>query len=207
MWVGFFPIINHPFGVPPFMETPIYDYRCLRPAFVCKSTTSTDWWRTVVKVEKDEPNLVKVEYHHAEPDLQLFSCEKKGVFMSLDSMDLELVWTCDWYAAYAICSIYQHHPTSIIYIHVPRATFLPYGSYGGLGELALSAIAGPKAYPNTWNWMDRQPRDIGESSPVRCCKMESFSNRIGWQMTYIYQPLLCKTRVLLFALCSQSTSI
>jgi hypothetical protein len=132
---------------------------------------------------------------------------KKGVFMSLDSMDLELVWTCDWYAAYAICSIYQHHPTSIIYIHVPRATFLPYGSYGGLGELALSAIAGPKAYPNTWNWMDRQPRDIGESSPVRCCKMESFSNRIGWQMTYIYQPLLCKTRVLLFALCSQSTSI
>ena len=116
MWVGFFPIINHPFGVPPFMETPIYDYRCLRPAFVCNSTTSTDWWRTVVKVEKDEPNLVKVEYHHAEPDLQLFSCEKKGVFMSLDSMDLELVWTCD-----CICHM-LHLPTSSNIYHLHSCT-------------------------------------------------------------------------------------
>ena len=74
------------------METPIYDYRCLRPAFVCNSTTSTDWWRTVVKVEKDEANLVKVEYHHAGYlTCSYFHAKKKGVFMSLDSMHLELV--------------------------------------------------------------------------------------------------------------------
>lgn len=66
------------------------------------------------------------------PDLQLFSCEKKRGFHVpwLDALgtclNLWLIWL--------ICSIYQHHPTSIIYIHVPRATFLPYGSYGGLGE-------------------------------------------------------------------------
>ena len=127
------------------METPIYDYRCLRPAFVCNSTTSTDWWRTVVKVEKDEANLVKVEYHHAGYlTCSYFHAKKRGFHVPW----LDALGTClNLWLIWLICSIYQHHPTSIIYIHVPRATFLPYGSYGGLGEFFSFGHRRPESVP------------------------------------------------------------
>ena len=91
-----------------------------------------------------------------------------AIFMSLDSMDLELVM--ELVIDMQHMPYMLHLPTSSNIYHLHSCTksniFAIWLPYRGLGELALSSIAGPKAYPNTWNWMDRQPRDIGESSPV-----------------------------------------